>query len=257
MNTFYYSFFDWNAVSAKRFVFFQNYMELVRDKVFYIALGNTLYLAFLTLIILIPLSFLLAYLLYLQVKGYKFFRTLYFIPVVISTVAASLIFSFIYEPNFGILNTLLQNIGLQDWTRAWLSDKETAMTAVSIPFIWQHVGLMMIILLAGLQAMSEEALEAAEIDGVNAWQKIWYVVLPSIKDVFQVVVIFSITYAFKIFDHILLLTRGGPIHRTEVTGTYMYIEGFNNLRYGYGSTIAVTIMVLALLLAFLVKRVSD
>src|SRR5690606_9832734 len=119
-------------------------------KVFYTALGNTLYLALLTLIVLIPLSFLLAYLLYTQVKGFKFLRTLFFIPVVISTVAVSLIFSFIYEPNFGVLNSLLRNIGLQDWASAWLTNKSTAMTAVSVPFIWQHVGLMMIILLAGM-----------------------------------------------------------------------------------------------------------
>lgn len=254
LNTFYYSFFDWNAISEKRFIVFENYARLLQDKVFYTALGNTLYLALLTLIVLIPLSFLLAYLLYTQVKGFKFLRTLFFIPVVISTVAVSLIFSFIYEPNFGVLNSLLRNIGLQDWASAWLSNKSTAMTAVSVPFIWQHVGLMMIILLAGMQAMSEETLEAAELDGVNAWQKVWYVVIPSIIEVLQVVIILSITYAFKIFDHILLLTQGGPIHRTEVTGTYMYIEGFRNLKYGYGSTIAVTIMLIALLLAYLVKR---
>lgn len=255
-STVFYSFFEWNAISAKKFVVVDNYIRLFQDPVFYTALRNTLYLAFLTLAVLIPLSFILAYLLYLQAKGHSFFRTLYFVPVVISTVSVSLIFSFIYEPNFGILNTLLRDIGLPDWTRAWLSDKSTAMTAVSIPFIWQHIGLMMIILLAGMQGIAEETLEAAEIDGVNAWQKVWHIVIPSIKEVLQVAVILSITYAFKIFDHILLLTQGGPIHRTEVTGTYMYIEGFRNLKYGYGSTIAVTIMALALLLSYLVKRVS-
>ena len=252
--TFYYSFFDWNAITEKKFVFLENYAKLFQDRVFYIALGNTAYLSALSLFVMIPLSFVLAYILYTQIKGFKFFRTVFFIPVVVSTVSVSLIFSFIYEPNFGMLNTLLRAIGLDALAFTWLSDKATAMTAVSVPFLWQNVGLMMMILLAGMQTMSEEILEAAEIDGVNRWQKIWYVVIPLIRNVIQVVIVFAITYAFKVFDHILLLTQGGPIHRTEVTGTYMYNEGFRFLKYGYGTTIAVSIMLVALAAAFLANR---
>jgi raffinose/stachyose/melibiose transport system permease protein len=254
-NTVFNSFFDWNGMSDKSFIFLENYIALAQDKIFYRSLFNTFYWVFLVLIIQIPIGFLLAYFLYTKVIGFKFLRTVYFIPVVTSTVAIALVFSFIYEPTFGILNTLLHQIGLGNLATAWLSNTSTAMTAVSVPFIWSYIGLSMVILYSGLQSLSDEMLEAAELDGVNFLQRIFYIILPSIKSVMLVCIVLGISYAFKQFDFVLLLTNGGPIHRTEVTGTYMYIQGFQNMNYGFGNAIAVTMMVIVLVLSYGINKV--
>jgi raffinose/stachyose/melibiose transport system permease protein len=252
----YYSFFEWNAISPKEFLFLDNYIRLFQDPVFYRALLNTVYLlAFLTLL-MIPLALLLAYLLYTEVRAFKFLRTVYFIPVVISSVATALMFQFIYENNFGILNALLRKLDLGDYTRVWLSDSSTAMAAVSMPLVWSQVGLMMIILLAALQGISPEVLEAAEIDGANAFQKLVRVIMPMISGVIGICLMMAITNSFKQFDFILILTQGGPIHRTEVTGSYMYNQGFSRMNYGYGSTIAVAIMAVSVTISVLVRSRS-
>ncbi|MHA6485022.1 carbohydrate ABC transporter permease [Paenibacillus sp. strain BS8-2] len=252
----YFSLFDWDAISPKEYLFLDNYVRLFQDPIFYRSLLNTVYLlGFLTLL-MIPLALLLAYLLYTEVRAFKFLRTIYFIPVVISSVATALMFQFIYENNFGILNTLLRNLGLGAYTKVWLSDAATAMSAVSMPLVWGQVGLMMIILLAALQGISPEVLEAAEIDGANAFQRLIKVILPMISSVVGICLILAVTSAFKQFDFILILTQGGPIHRTEVTGSYMYNQGFSRMNYGYGSTIAVAIMAIAVTISVLVNRWS-
>ncbi|MCM3714451.1 carbohydrate ABC transporter permease [Halalkalibacter oceani] len=253
-STIYNSFFEWNGLSDKTFIFLENYIALAQDKIFYRALLNTFYWVFLVLLIQIPVGFLLAYFLYTKVAGFKFLRTVYFFPVVTSTVAIALVFSFIYEPTFGILNTILHQVGLGNLATAWLSNPATAMTAVSVPFIWSYIGLTMVIIYSGLQSMPEEMLEAAELDGVNFFQRIYYIILPSIKSVMVVSLVLGISYAFKQFDYVLLLTNGGPIHRTEVTGTYMYNQGFQNMNYGFGNAIAVTMTVIVLIISFSINK---
>jgi raffinose/stachyose/melibiose transport system permease protein len=253
----YFSFFKWDAISPKELVYLDNYRRLFNDPVFYKSLLNTLQLLCYLVFLLIPLALLLAYLLYTEVRAFKFLRTVYFIPVVISSVATALMFQFIYENNFGILNSILRSVGLDDLTRVWLSDSSTAMTAVSIPLVWSQVGLMMIILLAALQGISQDVVEAAEIDGANAFQKLVKVILPMISGVIGICLILAVTSAFKQFDFILILTQGGPIHRTEVTGSYMYNQGFSQMNYGYGSTIAVSIMIIAVAISLFVSMLTS
>jgi raffinose/stachyose/melibiose transport system permease protein len=253
----YYSFFDWDAISPKVFVGLENFRKLFTDPVFYRSLLNTLHLLAFLIFLMIPVALVLAYLLYTEVRGFKFLRTVYFIPVIVSSVATALMFQFIYENYFGILNTLLRKIGLGAYTRVWLSDPATAMSAVSMPLVWGQLGLIMMILLAGLQGLSAEVLEAAEIDGANAFQKLTRVILPMISGVIGLCLVLAVTNAFKTFDFILILTQGGPLHRTEVTGSYMYNEGFNLMHYGYGSAIAVSIMAIAVVISVMVKRVSS
>ncbi len=235
----------------------QNYVELLKDPVFYKSLFNTIYLLILLVFIQIPIALILAYLLFTEVKGFKFLRTVYFVPVIISTVAIALMFYFIYETNFGILNSLLRAIGLGHLTQSWLQETSTAMTAVSMPLVWSQVGLMMIILLAGLQGVPREVLEAAEIDGANAWQKLTRVIVPMISNIIVICLVLAITNAFKQFDFVLILTEGGPSHRTEVTGTYMYNEGFRRLNYGFGSAIAMSIMCIAIAITLIVKGLTS
>lgn len=254
-STFHNSFFEWNGISPREFIFLGNYIELIQDPIFFHALKNTFYWVFLVIAVQIPVGFFLAYFLYQKIRAFKFLRTVYFIPVITSSVAVSLAFSFIYQSHFGILNSFLRLIGLDNLTTAWLSNPATSMTAVSLPFVWNYIGLMMVILYSGLQSMPEELLEAGEIDGVNAWQKIVYIVLPCLRNVLLICLVLGITYAFKQFDYVLLLTNGGPVHQTEVTGTYMYKQGFEQSRYGYGNSIAVTMMIIVIALTLLVNKI--
>ncbi len=248
--TVFYSFFQWNAITDPVFIGIQNFVDLVQDPVFVRALVNTAYMTALLLFVQLPVALLLAWFLYRKVRGHGFLRTIYFIPVVISSVAVALLFSFLYETNFGLINSALRSFGLGGFARNWLGDEATAMTAVTLPLIWTHYGLMMIILLAAMQGLSKEVLEAAEVDGVNARQRLWHVVLPMIRGAIGVCIILSLTTALKVFDFVLLLTQGGPANLTQVTGSYLYEQGYQQFRYGYGSAIATTIMFIVAL-AFL------
>lgn len=249
------SFYQWDGISPKVFLFMDNYRELFTDPIFYQSLWHTFYWVFLVIVVQIPIGFFLAYFIYQRVRAFKFLRTVYFIPVITSSVAVSLAFSFIYEAQFGILNSILKLIGLENLTTAWLQDPATAMTAVSLPFVWNYVGLMMVILYSGLQSVPAELLEASEIDGVNSLQKILYVILPSIRNVLVICLVLGISYAFKQFDYVLLLTNGGPVHLTEVTGTYMYKQGFSENRYGYGNAIAITMMLIVIIFSGVINKV--
>ncbi len=236
-----YSFYDWNAVSDPVPAGLDNFTRLASDPVFGQALVNTLYMTVLLVFVQLPGAFLLAWFLYRRVRGWRFLRTVYFLPVVISTAAVALLFGFLYEPNFGVLNALLERLGLDDLGRDWLGDPLTAMTAVSVPLLWKEVGLMMIILLAAMQGLPGEVLEAAEIDGVNGYQRLRHVVLPLLSRAIGLCLLLCITTAFKVFDFVLLMTGGGPGNRTEITGSYLYAQGFQRFEYGYGSAVAVVI----------------
>jgi len=253
-NTFIVSFFEWDGLSEQIFNGINNYIQLLQDPIFYSALWNTIYWVILVLLVQIPIAFFLAYFLYQKVKGFRLLRTLYFIPVVTSSVAISLAFTFIYNPQFGILNTFLDMIGLGNLTTDWLADPSTAVTAVALPFVWQFIGLMMIILYSGLQSIPEELIEAGEVDGVNAVQKIIYIILPSMKPVLAMCLILAITYAFKQFDYVLLLTGGGPVYLTEVSGSYMYNQGFSENNFGYGNAIAVAMIFIVVIISFFINK---
>ncbi|MFZ4453942.1 carbohydrate ABC transporter permease [Salibacterium aidingense] len=254
-NTLFDSFVEWDGISDKVFIFLNNYMEILQDPVFYSALLNSFYWVALVITVQIPIGFFLAYFLYQKVKGFRILRTVYFIPVVTSSVAIALIFSFIYDPIFGLLNNTLNIIGLGHLTTDWLANPVTAVTAVALPFVWNFIGLMMIILYSGLQTVPDELIEAGEMDGVNARQKIVHIILPSIKPVLTICLVLGVTYAFKQFDYVLLLTNGGPVHLTEVSGSYMYNQGFSENNYGYGNAIAITMMVIVVGLAFIINKV--
>lgn len=253
----FYSLFDWNSISPAVFVGLDNYVALAQDPVFHRALINTGYMLVLLLGVLLPIAFLLAWFIYRQIPGHAFLRTVYFVPYVISSVAIALLFSFLYEANFGLINSALRSWGWDHLALDWLGNPTTAMTAVTLPLLFSHFGLIMIILLAGMQGLPSEILEAAEVDGVNGFQRIIYVVLPLLRGSIGVCALLLVTTAFKVFDFILLLTRGGPAHLTEVTGSYLYNAGYQQFKYGYGSAIASTILIIVavfLILLQLIRR---
>ncbi len=253
----YYSFFDWNGIGAKTFIGLSNYKELFQSDAigFMKALRNSLLLAALSVGLQLPLALALALTLGKGIKGERAFLSIYFMPVLISTVVIGQLWLKIYNPDYGILNVFLRAIGHEDWTRIWLGKRETALGAVFVPTLWQYVGYHMLLLYAGVKSVPTELREAGMLDGATDWQINRYIVLPYIKPIIRISVIFAITGSLKSFDLIYVLTNGGPFHSTEVPSTLMISMLFLRNRYGMGSTIAVLLIILCFGFALLINAV--
>ena len=253
----YYSFFDWNGFTEKTFIGFSNYKELFTSNSigFMRALGNSLLLAVLSVFLQLPLALALALALGKKIKGERAFLSVYFMPVLISTVVIGQLFVKIYNPDYGILNVALRSLGLDNLTRIWLGDKNTALAAVFVPTLWQYVGYHMLLLYAGVKSVPTELREAAMLDGATDGQVNRFIVLPYIKPIIRISVIFAVTGSLKSFDLIYVLTNGGPLHKTEVPSTLMINMLFLRNRYGMGSTIAVLLILLCFGFALLISAV--
>lgn len=253
----YYSFFDWNGFSDKTFIGLDNYKELFTSNSigFVKALGNSILLAALSVFIQLPISLGLALMLGKGIKGERLFLSVYFLPVLISTVVIGQLWLKIYNPDYGLLNVLLKNIGLENLTHIWLGEVGTALGAVFVPTLWQYVGYHMLLMYAGVRGVSPELREAAKLDGASDGQIDRYIVIPLIKPILKVSVIFAVTGSLKSFDLIYVLTNGGPYHSTEVPSTLMINMLFLRNRYGMGSTIAVLLIALCFAFALIISAV--
>ena len=248
----YFSLFDWKGIGPKTFIGLANYKELFTSNSigFMKALRNSLLLAALSVGLQLPLALALALTLGKSIKGERMFLSVYFMPVLISTVWLK-----IYNPDYGILNVFLRSIGLEKWTRIWLGKKETALGAVLVPTLWQYVGYHMLLLYAGVKSVPGELREAAMLDGATDGQINRFIVLPYIKPILRISVIFAVTGSLKSFDLIYVLTNGGPLHATEVPSTLMISMLFLRNRYGMGSTIAVMLIILCFGFALLINAI--
>ena len=253
----YYSLFDWNGFGAKTFIGINNYKELFTSRAigFMKALKNSLLLAALSVGIQLPLALWLALKLGRGVKGERFFLSVYFIPVLISTVVIGQLWLKIYNPSYGVLNVLLRKLGLDSLTRTWLGDKKTALGAAFVPILWQYVGYHMLLMYAGVRSVPPELTEAAMLDGATNSQVNRFIVLPYIKPIIKISVIFAVTGSLKSFDLIYVLTNGGPVHSTEVPSTLMISMLFLRNRYGMGSTIAILLIVLCFAFALIINAI--
>ena len=253
----YYSFFDWNGFTEKTFIGFSNYKELfTSDSIgFMKALGNSLLLAALSVFLQLPLALALALVLGKKIKGERTFLSVFFMPVLISTVVIGQLWLKIYNPDYGVLNVALRAVGLENLTRIWLGDKATALGAVFVPILWQYVGYHMLLLYAGVKSVPPELREAAMLDGATDSQVNRFIVLPYIKPIIRISVIFAVTGSLKSFDLIYVLTNGGPLHKTEVPSTLMISMLFLRDRYGMGSTIAVLLILLCFGFALLIGAI--
>ena len=255
--SFIYSLQDWNGITEPKFIGFDNYIELFTSKSagFPKTTLNALLLAVLSVFIQLPLSLALALMISKGIKGERFFMTVFFIPVLMSTVVIGQLWLKIYNPNYGVLNVLLDRIGLHSLAKtAWLAEPKTVLLAAFLPNLWQYVGYHMLLMYAGIKSVSPDVIEAAKIDGANDWQINTRIIIPLLKPVIKICVIFEVTGSLKTFDLIYVLTRGGPDHASEVPSTLMVNMTFDESRYGYGSAIAVMIIFLCFFFAILIKK---
>lgn len=254
----YYSFFDWDLVKGNQgFVGLANYKELFTSKsiAFTKALGNSLLLAAMSVFIQLPISLGLALLLGRKIKGERFFLSVFFLPVLISTVVIGQLWLKIYNPNYGLLNVFLVALGFdkfKDFT--WLSGAP-ALWACFIPTLWQYVGYHMLLLYAGVKSVPTEYREAAKIDGATEGQVNRYIVIPYIKGIIKVSVIFAVTGSLKSYDMIKILLGGQKHSPVEVPTTRLINQIIERNKVGTGSAIAVVLIILCFAFALIIGRV--
>ena len=255
----YISFFEWDGLSANMiFVGLGNYTRILfGDEVALRALWNNVLWTVGTLIVPTGIGLALALALNRGLRGSVVFRTIFYGPGVLPLVAVGLIWSWMYNPHFGAVNSGLKAVGLGSLARGWLSDYDTALAATFVTQVWSHVGFPMILYLAGLQAIPKDYYEAARLDGANAWQSFRHVTLPGLAEAHVIVLSLAVIQAFKVFDIIYTMTYGGPGRSTQVLGTWMYFQSFQYYNAGYGAAIAWMIAIIVLVIAIpYIRRMS-
>ncbi|AQS57513.1 sugar ABC transporter permease [Novibacillus thermophilus] len=235
--SFVLSFFDWDLITTPHFVGFHNYIELMNDPLFRKVLFNTLYFTALT----VPLSALVGLIIALglnqKIKGVAIYRTVYFMPAVTSLVAVSLLWQWIFDGNYGLLNNILSILGVSHPPQ-WLSSTEWAMPALIIMSVWTNSGMTMVLFLAGLQNISQHLYEAAAIDGASKFKKFLYITLPVLTPTTFFVLVITTIHSFQVFTQALIMTKGGPADATNTIVYFIYQNGFEYFKMGYASAAA-------------------
>jgi multiple sugar transport system permease protein len=237
--SFVMSFAQWNLIKPSRFVGLENYTRALNDPVFWLALRNTISYTLITVPGQMILGLAAALLLDRPLRARALFRTIYYLPVVTSWVVVSLIFSYLYNGQAGLINWLLRDgLHLIDKNINWLGEPFTANLAIATLGIWKGVGWTMVIFMAGLQSIPQEIYEAAAIDGANSWQSLRRITLPLIRQTTLFILVLLTIGGFQVFISVYLMTGGKPLHRTDVLLTYMYSNAFEFLDLGYGSALS-------------------
>lgn len=249
----YYSLLNWDGIGKGTFAGLQNYKKLLQDARLLNSIKNSLLFAALSLFVQIPFSLFIAIVIANGVKGEKIYRTVYFIPVIISTVVIGQLWQKIYNADYGLLNALLTAVGLRSAVQDWLGQEKTALLCSFIPILWQYVGYHMLIMYAGIKGISSEINEAAKIDGASKTQAAFFITIPMLRPILKVCMTFSLIGALKVFDLIYVLTGGGPFFSTEVPNIYMYTTIFDSFKYGYGSAISIFIILECLFFTLLLN----
>ncbi len=253
-----YSLYRWDGLGPiTRFIGLENYKEIFQDPIFWKSLKNNLIVVFFSLATQMPPALFLAIILTGRIRGKSFLRTVYFAPQIVSTVAASYLFYYVYEPTFGLLNNLLKGIGLDSLTRGWLGDPSLALYAVMVVISWKYIGFYMVLFMAAIEGIPNELFEAARIDGCSSFQVIRKITLPLLSGTIKTACILSIVGSIKYFDLIWVMTSGGPAHSTELIATYMYKKTFLSWEMGYGAALAFVLFAIAILLSVGFSRLTN
>lgn len=257
IGAFAFSLGDWNGMAASpiKFVGFNNFKDLLRDKHFLLSLKNMTKMVFFSVLFHTPIALLLAVAINTKCKGHRLFKAIFFVPTIFPLTAVGLMWYFIFMPN-GALNLFLKYVNLNNFAIPWLIDKSTAMNTVIFVNIWAGLGFYMVILLAGLTTIPEELYEAAEIDGASEIQKFFLITIPILKPILGICIVMDIIGSIKVFDLIFVMTEGGPNGLTNMPTTLLYYESFRYDNFGKGSAIGVVILILTLVLTLLSKYLT-
>jgi len=247
--SFFYSLNKWTLHSPMEFLGLANYRALIDDPIFLKVLGNTLYYTAGIIPFQTALGLLIALGLNQRIRFMTGYRALYFVPVVTSMVAVSIVWQWMYQPQYGVINSLLKIVGIEGPN--WLFSKNWAMPSVIAMSIWKNVGYSVVLYLAALQSVPESFYESAMIDGANGWDKFWHITLPIISPTTFFIIVLSVIGSFQAFDQIYVLTQGGPARATSVIVHYLYENGFQWFNMGYAAAIAYVLFALLFILTII------
>ena len=255
----YLSLTEWPGFGPTTFTGLANYTRLLQDPVFLTALRVTLTYTVVATILQTAVPMAIAILLKAGWHGGVIFRTLLFVPAVVSLTVSGIVWDLVLSPQGGPLDLLLSGIGLKSLSLAWLSDTATALPAILLVSLWQATGVYMLIFYAGLQGIDETLYESARIDGANRWQEVRHLTVPLLRPMIGVVVTLNVIHGLKVFDLMFVMTGGGPDHATETLATYLYGLSFGSAtgglpEFGYSAAIGFVIFVLGLILTALLTR---
>ncbi|MHA7189431.1 carbohydrate ABC transporter permease [Arthrobacter sp. MDT2-16] len=249
-----YSFYDWNGLEQlTNFIGVDNYVRLLKDPGFLKALLNNGLFVLAALFIQLPFALMIATLLTGRVRGRLFYRLAFFVPYVIAEVVAAVLWKLMMAPE-GLINHTLEASGLSSATQLWLADPNIVMISLIWVLTWKYFGFYTLLLLAGLQAVPVERIEAAMIDGANKWQVFWNITLPGIAPTVRIAGFLAMVSAIQVFDLVWVMTKGGPVGASSTVVSYMVVGGLQNYQYGYASAVAVTISVIAFATAMAYQR---
>lgn len=258
LQTGWYSLTDWNgATITKDFIGLGNFVRMATDPLFWGAFGHTLAWVLVGTALELALSLGLAMFVWNRPRGFLFFRTIYFMPQVLPAVVVGIVWVWIYSPLFGILNRFLKGIGLGNLALGWLGDPNLALYAVLFASVWAHMGLSFVIFVAALHNVDRELLEAATIDGANAWDRFRYIVVPQLSNAITLVAVLLLVHGLQGFDLVWIMTHGGPNESTQLLATYAYQKAFVENEAGYGSAISLVLAAIALIVSVLTVQVRE
>ena len=254
VQAFVMSFYEWPVMGEKTFVGLANYADAFRDSTYLNSLWFTAKYTLLVTPLIFVVAFVLAMLINNKHPGTVMFRSVYFLPVVISLVVGSLIWLWIYNDLYGVLNYYLAKLGIIDGPVNWMGKPSTSLPAVSLMITWKFAGFTMVILLAGLQAIPQDVYDAAKTDGAGRWQMIRFIILPLLKPWIILALVISVIGSVLAFEQFLIMTGGGPSNSTTTAVYWIYTTSFSYFKLGYGSAMTFILLVILIVLSLIQLR---
>lgn len=251
----YYSLTDFNMYQVPNFLGLENYLNLFHDEEFLGSVKNTLFYTVVTLTVQLSLGLLLAVLLYRKSKAVPFFRAALYLPHVMSMVCVSMVWLWLYNPNFGLLNNILKMFGFPP--QQWLINPDQAMLCIIVIGIWKNCGYSMVIFLGGLTGIPYSLYEAAELDGAGAFRKFLSITWPMLRPTTFFLLVTGIVNSFAVFEQVNIMTDGGPLNRTTTVVHQIYRRGFLEFKMGYASAMAVLLLIFSMLVTMLVFKFGN
>ena len=254
---FWISLHNWELVGTNiKFIGFGNYQRLLSDNLFWTSLKNTIFFVILSGPMLVILGLLFALMLNRKIRGMGFFRTMYYMPNILSVAVVGVIFGRLFAPDhLGLLNVLLDQLGLEPIL--WTLDKNLAMPVIALTTIWWTVGFNALVLLAGLQGIDQTLYDAAKVDGANNWQSFRHITIPSLRRPITFVMVLQVIASFQVFGQVDVITGGGPAGATRTIVYYIYERAFEFWHLGYGSAMAFVLFLIMFVLSIIQLRVQE
>lgn len=258
ITSFYFSLTDWDGASKiKTFIGLANYGKLLQDPIVWLALKHNLIWMVIGAIVPIGLGLILAVLLWNRPPGFTLFRTIYFMPQVLGAAVIGIIWKWIYVPDVGVFGSIAKFTGLKFIGHGWLGDTSTSLFAIMVASIWASIGFFFIIMLAALQGVDKDLIDAATVDGANAFERLRFVVIPQLSHVITMLTTLALIGGLNVFDIVFAMTEGGPANSSELIGTYSYLQAFRISKIGYASSLTMVMTVIALFTTIIFIRLRE